>query len=116
MTIIDKRSSGANFIVEVLTIEPNLCNPESNRSKFINMLIKLCLESVCNIASIGSLVPETFDDHSLMILHLKCTLNRFYDSVQDSVFPVQTRIAIHTKSDRGVITAAPRVWFRWCIL
>jgi hypothetical protein len=55
---IQRMSSGVNFIMEVLTTEPYLCNPESNRSKCISMFIKLCLKSVCNFMCIDSLVPS----------------------------------------------------------
>jgi hypothetical protein len=39
------------------------------------MFIKLCLKSVCNFVNADSLVPEKSDDHSLIILDLKRTLN-----------------------------------------
>jgi hypothetical protein len=47
--IIKRRSSGANFIMQVLTTERCLCNLESNRSKLTSMFIKLCrsLSVVC---------------------------------------------------------------------
>jgi hypothetical protein len=75
--IIQKKSSGANFIMQVSTTEPYLCNPELNRSKFISLFSKLCLQSVCNVVSIGSLFQEKFDDHPLIVLHPKRTLSRF---------------------------------------
>jgi hypothetical protein len=75
--IIQRRSSGANFIMEVLTTEPYLYNPELNRSKFINMFTKQCLQSVCNVTSIGSLIQEKFDSHFLTILYPERTLNGF---------------------------------------
>jgi hypothetical protein len=67
MKIVQRRSFAANFILEVLATEPYLCNPELNRSKLINMLTKLCLQSVCNVASIGSLIEDKFDNHALII-------------------------------------------------
>jgi hypothetical protein len=59
------------------TTEPHLCNRELNHSKLVNMFTKLCLPSVCNVASIDFLVQEKFDDHSLIKLHPKRTSNGF---------------------------------------
>jgi hypothetical protein len=39
------------------------------------MLTKLCLKSVCNIASIGSFVREKINDHFLSIFDPKRILN-----------------------------------------
>jgi hypothetical protein len=64
------------FNMKVLTPESSLCNPELSRPKFINMFTKLCLKSVCNVESIGSLVPEKSDDHSLIMLYAERPLNR----------------------------------------
>jgi hypothetical protein len=66
-----------NFVVQVLTAASYLCNPESDCSKLIGMFDKLCLYSVYNLASIRSLIPEKFDNHSLIILHQKRTVNGF---------------------------------------
>jgi hypothetical protein len=41
------------------------------------MLGKLCLQSGCSLAGIGSHIPEKFDGHSLVILHPKRTINEF---------------------------------------
>jgi hypothetical protein len=35
------------------------------------------LQSVCNVGSIGFLVQERFDDHSLIMLHPRHTLDGF---------------------------------------
>jgi hypothetical protein len=43
----------------------------------MTMFTKLCLQFVCNVASIDSLVQETFDDHSLIMLDAKIILNGF---------------------------------------
>jgi hypothetical protein len=46
--------------------------------KYVHQIVlAVCLQSVCNVTSIGSLVPEEFDDHSLLILHPKRTFNEF---------------------------------------
>jgi hypothetical protein len=76
--IIQRRFFSANFVMEVLTTEPYLSNPESNRLKFVCMFTELCLKSGCNSAGFGSLVPEKSDDHSLIIIHRKRTLNEFW--------------------------------------
>jgi hypothetical protein len=60
-----------NFIIEVSTTEPCLCNPDLNRSKFRSIFTKLCLRFVYNVVIIDCLAQEKFDDHSLIILHLK---------------------------------------------
>jgi hypothetical protein len=69
--------STANFVMEVLTTEPSLSNPESNRSEFVCLFIKLCRKSGCNLVGAGSPVPEKSDDHSLIILHDKLPLMDF---------------------------------------
>jgi hypothetical protein len=76
--IIQSRSSSANFVMEVLTTEPYLSNPESNYSKFVDMFIKLCLKSGCDLVGIDFFVLEKSDDHSLIILHHKWNLNGFW--------------------------------------
>jgi hypothetical protein len=75
--IIQTRSSGANFIMVILTTELYLCNLESNRWKCISMFTNLCLKSVCSFVSIDSFVPEKSDDGPLITFHPKRTLNRF---------------------------------------
>jgi hypothetical protein len=73
-------SSGANFIMEVLTTEPSLCNPESHCSKCISIFTKLFLKPACNFVSIDSIVQEKSDDHSLIIFHLKRALGGLSDT------------------------------------
>jgi hypothetical protein len=63
--------------MDVLTTESYLCNPESKHSQLMSMFAKPCLECVSNVASIGSLVQEKFDDYSLTMLQPKSVLNRF---------------------------------------
>jgi hypothetical protein len=63
--------------MEVCTTAPHLSNPESNSSDFIGSFTDLCLKSGGNFVSGYSLVPEKSDDHSLIILHDKRTLNEF---------------------------------------
>jgi hypothetical protein len=67
--------SAANSIKQVLTVTSYLCNPEFDYLKLMNMFGKLCLQSGCNLAGIGSLVPKKVDDYSLVILHPKQTSN-----------------------------------------
>jgi hypothetical protein len=55
----------------------NLGNPESNRSKFVGMFIKLCLESGCNLVGVDSAVREKSNDHFLIILYHKQIFNEF---------------------------------------
>jgi hypothetical protein len=74
--IIKRRSSGPNFIRQVLTTDRCLSNSESNCSKLLSTFTRLCLKSVCNVASISSVVQKIFDDHSLIIFHLKYIPNR----------------------------------------
>jgi hypothetical protein len=61
--------------MEVLTTEPGLSNPESNCSKFGHMFTKMCLKSGWNLVGDDVLVPEKSNDHSLIMLHHKQTLN-----------------------------------------
>jgi hypothetical protein len=75
--IVQRRSSATNFIMQVLTAALYLCNPESYRSKLIGMFAELFLESSYNLANIGSLVPEKFDDDSLIILYPRRWINGF---------------------------------------
>jgi hypothetical protein len=75
--IIQRMSSAANFIMQVLTAAPYLSNSELDCSKLISMFSKLCLQFGFNLAGINSFVPEKFDDHSLIILHPKRTVNGF---------------------------------------
>jgi hypothetical protein len=77
MDIIERMPSSANFVTDVLTTESHLNNPESNSSKFVGMLSKLCLKSGGHFVGGDSLVREKSDDHSLIILHLKRTFNTF---------------------------------------
>jgi hypothetical protein len=63
--------------MQVLTAAPYLCNPELDCLKLVNMFSKLWLQSGCNLAGVGSLIPETFDDHSLIMVHHKHTFNGF---------------------------------------
>jgi hypothetical protein len=55
-------------------VAPYLCNPELDCLKLISMFSKLFLQSDCNLAGIDSLVPEKFDNHSLIIFDPKVTL------------------------------------------
>jgi hypothetical protein len=89
--------------MEALTTHPRLCNWESNRSKFISMFIKLCLQSICNLASVGPLVEEKFNDCSLIMVYWKCILNGFSSTKWDnnSVFsPILETDLIYVTSRR----------------
>jgi hypothetical protein len=61
----------------VLTAALYLCNPELDCLKPNILIGKLCLQSDCNLAGFGSLIPEKFDDYPLIILHPKGILNGF---------------------------------------
>jgi hypothetical protein len=63
--------------MQALTAAPYLCHPELDSSEFVDMFNKLDLQSDCNLAGIIALVPEKFDDHSLIILHPKRIVNEF---------------------------------------
>jgi hypothetical protein len=63
--------------MQILTAAPYLCNPEVDRSKLTNMFSKMYLQSGCNLADIASLVPEKFDDYSLIMVYPKRIFNRF---------------------------------------
>jgi hypothetical protein len=63
-----------------------LCNPELDCLKLIIIFSKLCLQSGCNLADIGSLVLEKFDDHSLIMVHPKRTFNGFEDPDREDHF------------------------------
>jgi hypothetical protein len=76
--IIQRRSCSANFVMEVLTTESYLSNSESNCLESVGMFIKLCLKYGCNLVCVSSLVPEKSDDHFLIMLHHKRTLNGFW--------------------------------------
>jgi hypothetical protein len=58
----------------------------------MSMFGKLFLQSGCNLAGIGSLVPEKFDDHSLVILYLKRTCNRFSGPDREDYFLQATQL------------------------
>jgi hypothetical protein len=75
--IIERRSSSANFVIEVLTTESDVSNPESNYSKFVAMFTKLCLKSGCNFVGVDSLFPDKSNNHSLIMFHDKQTLHGF---------------------------------------
>jgi hypothetical protein len=57
--------------MEFLTTAAYPANPALDRSKCISILCKQCLKSLCNAWSIGSLIVEKSDDHSLIILYLQ---------------------------------------------
>jgi hypothetical protein len=61
--------------MQILKAALYLCNPELDCSKLITIFNKLFLQSGCNLAGIDSLIPEIFDDHSLIIVHPKRTFN-----------------------------------------
>jgi hypothetical protein len=46
----------------------------------------LCLQSGCNLAGIRSLVPGKFDDHSLIMVHLKRIFNGFSGPYREDHF------------------------------
>jgi hypothetical protein len=75
--VIQRRSSTVNLIMEVLTTEGYLWNPELNSPKVIGIFTKPYLQSACKVVSIDSLVQEKCDDYSLIILHQKHTLDGF---------------------------------------
>jgi hypothetical protein len=75
--MVQRNSSTANFVMQVLTAVPYLCNPELYRSKLIWMFIELCLQSGYNLASIGFLLLEKFHDDSLIIFHPRRWINDF---------------------------------------
>jgi hypothetical protein len=54
--IIERRSSTATFVMDISTRESYLSNPESNRSKFVDMFMKLCLKSGCDLVDVDSLM------------------------------------------------------------
>jgi hypothetical protein len=54
------------------------------------MFTKMYLKSVCNVASIGSLVPEKFDHHSLIMVHPKSTFNGLQGSDRENYFKKAT--------------------------
>jgi hypothetical protein len=72
--------------------EPDFCNLELNHSKFVGMFSKPCLQFVCIIKSIGSLVQEKFNDHSLIMLHPKCRVNGFYGIKWANNYGVNRRV------------------------
>jgi hypothetical protein len=72
--------------MQVLTAAPYLCNPELDCSKLISMFNKLYLQFSYNLAGISSLVPEKFDDHSLIIVNLKHTFNGLSSPDQEDHF------------------------------
>jgi hypothetical protein len=74
---MQRRSSRANFVMEILTAELYLSNPESNSSKFVGIFIRMFLKYGCNLARFDSFVPEKSDDHSLIMFDPKWTLNGF---------------------------------------
>jgi hypothetical protein len=66
--IIKRRSSGANFIMQVLTTERCFCNRESNRSKLISMFTKLCLKSVNSLSAISRASAPSFQGNLMITL------------------------------------------------
>jgi hypothetical protein len=48
----------------------------------------VCLQSICNITSIGSLVQENFDDHFLIIFYPKPTLDGFSDTKWENNYDI----------------------------
>jgi hypothetical protein len=84
INVIERKSSGANFIMEVLMTEPYLCNPELNCSKCITMFSTLCLKSLSHVKTIDSFVPEKIDDLSLIMLHPIDTLRTFSSAKCDN--------------------------------
>jgi hypothetical protein len=72
--------------MQILTAAPYLYNPELDCSKLIIMFSKLCLQSDSNLMGIGSLIPEKFDDHFLIIFHPKRMVNGFSDPDQEGHF------------------------------
>jgi hypothetical protein len=75
---IQRRSSSANFVMEVLTTEIYLSNPESNCSKFVGIFTRPCLKYGWYLVGFDLFVPEKSHDHSLIIFHHKRTLNGFW--------------------------------------
>jgi hypothetical protein len=77
MKIIKRRPSHAIFIIAVLKTAMYFANPELDGSRCISASTKLCLKSLSNVVSIGSLIMEKSDDHSLIILHPERFVNVF---------------------------------------
>jgi hypothetical protein len=65
---IKRRSSGANFIMQILTTEPYFCNPELNRSKLISMFTKLCLKFVCSLSAMSRASAPSFRRNLMITL------------------------------------------------
>jgi hypothetical protein len=76
---------------QVLMTERYLYNPELELSKLITMYGKLCLQSGCNVASIGSLALEKFDDRSLIILLPNVLLTDFKVQDEKIIFQKDTQ-------------------------
>jgi hypothetical protein len=78
--------------MQVLTTAPSLWNPELDDPKLIGVSSKLCLQSGCNLVGIGSLFPEKFDDHSLIMVHPKRTFNGFSSRDREDHFLKVTQL------------------------